>query len=609
MDIILNYNEFDTNKNYVIDREGSKKITGFASIDRPWEQFYRKNPIRDIKLEQTIYSLVFNENKDNLDEEALGYLGVNLTFRQLKEYVDQFADALVKNGVKKDDTILMGVSNSVGMIISLLGINKIGAISKWFDIRASEKDIEKYANYSNCKYMIAFDMLIPKIENAINNTSLEKVLIINPVDFLPKYKQFLYKQKCIKEGKYIKIPTDNRFIKFNDFMKEGNKNSNIPCVNFDPNKPSIMIQSSGTTGKPKTIVHSDLSAVSCTKQMAYNDLPLGRNKKVLVALPPWIAYGLGNAILMPLGYGSKVELSPDFEPDAIVRYLGKFTLSFAAPFHYRYLLSKYDSLTKHQKATFKNIETLATGGDKIGVEENEAFEKTFGCPVINGWGNNEGWGVLGVNPIKHNKYGTVGIPKCDDILISYDANSKTENKYGEIGELCALTPTILLNYEDNEAETKMVKKVHEDGKTWLHTGDLGYIDEEGFIHLSGRVRRVITRMGFKISAYTIEDKITEHYAVNECVAVGVVDEHEEHVPMAYIVLKDEYKSDPETIKLDIYNKCYKEMKEYEIPKYFQIVESLPITQNNKYDFVKLETEGNEYVNSLNDKPKTLIKTK
>lgn len=595
------------NKKFVFDKEGSKKITGFASIDKPWNRFYRKEPIREIKLNQTIYDMVFGENINNMDDDALGYLGVSLTFNQLKAKVDQFADALLKSGLKSGDVVLMGVSNSPESIIALLALNKIGAVSKWFDIRASEKDIETYAKSSNCNYMIAFDMLIPKIEKTLSNVDFNKIIIINPTDSLPKIKQELYKLQCKKNGTYVKMPSDKRFVRFNNFMKLGSNNSKLESVQFDATKPSIMIQSSGTTGKPKTIVHSDSSCVNCTHKMAYTDLPLGRGKKMLVALPPWIAYGLGNAIIMPLSYGTKVELSPNFDPNAVLKNIGKFTISFAAPFHYRYLKEHFSELTEKQKEAFKMVECLASGGDKMSIEENNDFEKTFGVVLINGYGNNEGWGVLTVNPTLHNKYGTVGIPKFGDLVISYDTDNEKENAYGEWGEICSLTDTSMLYYEDNLEETKKTLQTHPDGKVWIHTGDLGFIDEDGFIHLGGRARRVIVRLGFKISAYTIEDKLSEHPAVKECVAVSVKDAEEEHVPMVYIILKDEYKALSDTIENDIYVKLSQELKEYEIPKYFRIIDSLPYTQNGKYDFVSLEKYGNEYVDSLDSNDKIFKK--
>ena len=328
-------NKDNTVNNFKLQKEPilSGNLTGYPSKDLPWNKFYRKMPIRDIRLNQTIYDMVFNENKNNLDDVALGYLGVDLTYKKLKENVDRFASALVNNGVKCDDVLLIGVSNSPEAIISLLAINKIGAVSKWFDIRASEKDIEEYANSSNCKFMIAFDMLVPKISKAIEKTNLEKVIVINPTDSLSLLKQKLYKLKCLKEGTFISVPKDDKYIYFNEFIKMGDKNSNFKGIYFDKNRPSIMIQSSGTTGKPKTIVHSDASCINSAHKMAYCDWPLGRGKKVLVALPPWIAYGQGNATIASLAYGSKVELSPNFDPDTLYKYIGKYTFAFAAPFN------------------------------------------------------------------------------------------------------------------------------------------------------------------------------------------------------------------------------------------------------------------------------------
>jgi len=567
-----------------------KNLTGYPSIDRPQERFYRIEPVREIETEQTIYELVFNSNKNNMTAPAIEYMGVTWSFEKLKEKADQAADSFVKSGLKMGDTVLLGVSNCPEAVATLLALNKIGVISRWFDVRASEKDIEDYANDSNCSCIIAFDMLLPKIQTVINNTKLEKVLIIYPTDSLSLVMQAAYTFKANK------LPKDSRFIRYKEFVKKGNPHNDIPCVAFDKERPSVMIQSSGTTGKPKIIVHSDFSATSCAKKLSFSDLPVESGKTLLDALPPWIAYALGQAVLFPLSMGAKVKLSPTFDPDVVMKNLGDFTISFAAPFHYRYIRDNFNKITSRQRKGIDVVDCFASGGDKISVEENRELEQILGAVLINGYGNNEGWGCLTVNPVKANKYGTVGIPKYGETIIAYDANSGKELPYGESGEICSLTDTMFIGYENNPTETEAVKQRHPDGKVWLHTGDLGFVDEDGFITLNGRARRVIVRQGFKISAYTIEDKITEYPAVKECVAVEVKDEVEEHVPMVYIILKDDV-TDTETVKQSIYDKCHSELKEYEIPKYFRIVSELPYTQNGKYDFRLLEKQGNEFVES------------
>ncbi len=491
------------------------------------------------------------------------------------------------------DVVLVGVSNSPEAVVSLLALNKIGAVSKWFDIRASEKSIEHSANESNCKAIIAFDMLLPKIELIADNTGLEKIIIIKPVGALSKIVQIAYSLK-----NRTKLPNDLRYTYFSDLLKIGDPHASKACVFFDKNRPSIMIQSSGTTGKPKIIIHSDYSASVCVQKLTYVDLPMGRGKSLLVYLPPWIAYALGDSIIFALATGTKVILSPTFEPDKIANFLGKFSICFTAPVCYRYLRDHFGELTAKQKRGLGEIECLVSGGDKITAEENAELEQVLGTVLVNGYGNNEGWGALTVNPVKHNRYGTVGIPKHGDTIIAYDNDTGRELKYGESGEICALTETMFLGYEGKPAETNEVKKVHSDGKVWFHTGDLGFIDEEGFVTLNGRARRVIVRRAFKISAYTIEDAICQHPAVKECVAVEVKDTEEEHVPMAFIVLKEGSVEDAERAKHAILQHCQEHLKEYEIPKYFQILSALPYTPNGKYDFRTLEQWANNYVDNL-----------
>lgn len=571
---------------------------GYPSIDKPWIKYYREEPVREIDPNQTIYSMVF-DNK-NMNAEAIGYLGTVWTYEKLKKETDKCADAYQKQGIKAGDTILVGVSNSPETIVTLLALNKLGAISKWFDLRASEHDIEKYLNLSDCEYMVAFDMLLPKIEKIINNTKLKKVIVTNPVNSTSNLVKTIFSLKSIFDGNYCKFPKDQRFIKYNDFIEFGDENSTIDCIEFDKERPSIMIQSSGTTGKPKTIVHSDYSVTQCTREIAYSDIPLGDNKQLLVALPPWIAYGIVDAMVLPLSLGTKIELCPNFEPDSVFKNVGKFTVAFAAPFHYRYLRDNMDKLSKKQKEQFKKVECLVSGGDKMTVEENLEFEKIFDTKLVNGYGNNESCGVLTVNPKDNNKYGTVGIPKYSEIIISYDSQTGKELSYGEVGEICSLANTHFLEYENNPVGTKECKILHDDNKVWLHTGDLGYIDREGYIHLSGRVRRVIIRLGFKISAYTIEDSISSNDFVKECAVVSVKDKEEEHVPMAYVVVKDEYEHNIEAMKKILFDKCFENLKEYEVPKYIQIVDKIPYTDNGKYDFVKLENIGNEFVEEQNN---------
>lgn len=572
----------------------TQQMCSYPSIDKPQYKYYRNIPAQNIKTNQSIYDLIFQNKQEKMDALALHYLGRNYSYRELKEKTDTLAKSFILSGYKAGDTVLIGLSNTPEAVIASLALNRIGCIQRWFDIRVNEKILSDYIIASQCKCLIAIDILIPAIQNILDSTNLNNVLVVHPSSCLPLAKKNIYAIKYRKQIKALRYK-DRRIKEFWNYIKLGrNTDAIIPEISFDETRPSIMIQSSGTTGKPKTIVHSDFSETSAVKSLAYSDIPIVEGKTLLNLLPPWIAYGLGEAIMYPLAMGCKVILSPTFDPDAIMPYLGKFTICLAAPFHYRYLCEHFNQIqTKKQKQFYASVDALVSGGDKITVQENQKFEETFKTKVVNGYGNNEGWGCLTVNPVNNNRYGSVGIPKWGETIISYDNESEKELSYGEVGEICVNCNTAFLYYDQDEVETKKVKKIHSDGKEWLHTGDLGYIDSDGYVFLSGRARRVIVRQGFKISAYTIEDKICEIPEIKECVAVETPDKQEEHVPAVFVIVDENYMMEQEAIIELIKMKCKTELKEYEIPKHICILKNLPYTANGKYDFRWLEKKALE----------------
>ena len=586
--------------------------TGYPSIDKPHIKYYREKPIKDLSQYKTVYDMIFETNDPK--EEAIGFLDglCSWTYKKLKEQTDKCIDGLRKQGIQEGDTVLLGVTNTPELISTIIALVSIGASVKLFDIRANGTDIAKYANSENCKYMIALDQVVlPKIDSVINKTNLKKVFVLRPANSLSLSEKikYLYENRKDLSGVIrnmaIKLPSDGKHYELSRVIKSGNIHRASRAM-YDEERASFKVQSSGTTGKAKTIAHSEKSAVEFAKSISYVDLPLGPGKTVLVALPPWIAYGIGDAIIMSLALGSKVMLCADFEPNAVYRNLGNFTLSYAAPFHYRYLRDHYDEMTEDMKEKLRKVDCMIAGGDKYSALENESDENLFGTVVLNGYGNNEDWGALSVNPVSANRYGSVGIPKYGETAIIYDNETGMELPYGEVGEVCTLSNTRFLRYMDNEEATNKTLRKHDDGNVWLHTGDQGYIDQDGFIFLNGRNERVITRLGFKLSAYTIEDAISSLSFVNECITVEVPDAEEEHVPMSFVVLKKGINLDENEAIVLIKESLKDILKDNEIPKHIKVVEKLKYTDNNKYDFRYYEEQGREYVKSIGNKKNQYI---
>lgn len=589
--------------------------TGYPSLDKPWLKYHKTKPSVDLGKYKTIYEMIFGPNDPKA--EAIGFLDgkCSWSFKKLKDKTDKCIGALSDIGVKENENVLFGVTNTPEMIASLIATVSLGASAKFFDIRANNKEIANYANSSNCKFMVCLDKIVlPKIKAVIDKTNIEKVMVLRPGNSLSIIEklQFLYEnRKHYLSGeieKNEKIPDDDRFLELSTILKNGKKN-NIKIVDYDETRPAIKVQSSGTTGKAKTIVHSEKSAVEFAKSIAHADLPLGQGKTTLVALPPWIAYGLGDAVLMSLALGSKVMLCPDFEPNAVYRNIGNFTLSYAAPFHYRYLRDHYIELNdKQKKYLYNNVDCMITGGDKYTALENESDEQLFGTVVLNGYGNNEDWGALSFNPQHANRYGSVGIPKYGEVVMAYDNEKGEELPYGQTGEICTVSKTSFLEYEDNPTATNKTCRVHEDGLKYLHTGDQGYIDMDGYLHLLGRNERVIVRLGFKLSAYTIEDAISSLPYISECIAVEVPDKEEEHVPMVFVVQSNNCTMTDEEIVERLLLDCPKIMKENEVPKYFKVETEMKYTDNNKYDFRFYEKKGAEFVKTFNINIKNKART-
>lgn len=582
-------------------------------------KYHRKKPVKEFDVNQTLYSLVKRENVNNKKMNSIGFLGSNMTYGDLFESVDKLADAYIKSGVKSGDVVGICSISMPSVQQNLLALSKIGAVSKWIDLRTKEKDLIKNLNESNCKIMVIFEEITPMIEKIINETNLEKVLMSSPKDFLNPVIRILANIKDKNDGKYIEVPSDKRFMRLTDFINSGSISSNIIPARFEKDKSSLIIQSSGSTGKPKSIVHTDYNFNSAVQKLGYTDLPFGKGKTLFVAVPPFIIYGLNNSIYSSLVFEMKAEMTPFVSETTVYDNLGKFDIPFAAPLHYRYLYTKVkeltsriseleiknDSLSKRElKKSLKelmtilkhihNTDVLVSGGDKMTAEELIEMQQEFDKIIVNGYGNNEVVGAAVVSPRYANKPGSIGVPMRGIEAEVFDTETGKMLKQGEMGELCLATDNAFVEYLNNEEETEKIKQFHDD-KYWVHTGDLAIIDEDGYINLKGRNRRTIYKEAFKICPDTIENIIQELPYVRNCVVVGVDDKVSNSVPMAFIELESEFKNQ-ESVYLDLIRQvCEQELPDYEVPSYYQIIDKIPYTQNNKQDFRKLEEIGNEYV--------------
>lgn len=324
-------------------------------------------------------------------------------------------------------------------------------------------------------------------------------------------------------------------------------------------------------------------------------------------------------------------MNPFVEEYTVYNDLGKFDISLAAPLHYRYIYKKINELNssinelekdnsleakkelkkkmKELKRVLEGIErakVFVSGGDKISADELIEMQQVFNKVIVNGYGNNECLGATIVSPMYANRPGSIGIPMNGVNVKVVNPETGESLKENEIGELYISADNLFVEYLNNPEVTSEIKTIDELGNQWVKSGDLCYIDKDGYIVPKGRNRRLIKKEAFKISPDTIEEVICSLPFVEDCVVVGVNDEKSLSVPMAFIVLKDKNISLDE-VKEQIINKCIEELPDYEVPSYYEQIDKIPYTPNDKQDFRLLENMGNEIVLKQNNKK--LIKNK
>lgn len=592
-------------------------------------KFWRKIPIKSFDINQTMYTLVTEEAKNDLELEATGFMGSSMTYEELFESSENLAKSFKAMGIKENDNVSIITISMPLVQQSLLALSKLGATMSWIDLRVKEKDLINYINNGNCKAVVVFEDLLPLVEKISSKINAERIIICSPKDYLNPMTKVLANLKDKKEGKNIIIPNDKRFIKFSDFIKEGKNTVSVSTANFKIDRPSLIVQSSGSTGKSKQIVHTERNFNSEIQKMAYVDLPFYKGNTMHVSVPPFIIYGLANSIYSSMVFTMKAEMTPFVDENTVYNDLGKFDIALAAPLHYRYMFEQLKklreeinslnsskdikSLLELKKKTkelnkvltgLDRVKVFVSGGDKITADELIEMQQAFDKIIVNGYGNNECLGATIVSPRFANKPGSIGVPMVgvDTKLVNPDTGKEVTN--GEIGELYISSDNIFLEYLNNEEETKKIKITDADGKNWVKTGDLCLIDSEGYVVPKGRNRRLIKKDAFKIAPDTIEDVILTLPYVKECIVVGVDDEKFISVPMAFIEFENNVKLSD--VYEEIEEKCKEDLPDYEIPSYFEEIEEIPYTSNGKHDFRKLEELGNTII-KVKQQSKKIIK--
>lgn len=579
------------------------ELTGYPSIDRPWLKYYTSEQINGKIPEMTVFEYMYKCNEQNMNKIALEYLGIKIKYKTLFKKIDEVANCLLSMGVKKGDIITSCLANMPESTYLIYAANKIGAIVDLVDPFIPHDTMTLYCNKTKSKVLFTLDIAYDNVKKLPETTNIEKVILASPLESHPLIKKIV---KLKEKNKMDKIYESNNVINWENFLNLSNEDVVVNSVLYEKNMPFAILHTGGTTGIPKGALLSVDNVNSLAFQFLTSPLDMNGDEKALNLMPPFAAYGLCNGLHLHLCCGMRVILIPTYEPEKIVDQILKYKPNriACAPAHYVHIAES----SKLKTTNLSFLKRPIVGGDTLNTKLEQDLNALFisnGCTdkITKGYGLTEtasGIAVCVNNSV--NKLGSVGIPLPKNIVSSFDLdNPEIENKYGVEGEICVCSPNNMLGYYNMPEETSQVLKVHKDGKVWLHTGDLGYVDEDGNVFIKGRLKRMIIQYsGLKSNPFEAEREILKNALVNNVVVVGIKDpEHTQgELPVAFIKLIDGAKIDEAELKCQLYQNCQNNISYYSVPVDYIVINDYPRTPIGKIDFKEL---SRIYQNQFSDR--------
>ena len=562
----------------------------YASQAKPWLKYYDQKFIDQTLPALSAFEYVCQRSKNHLNDTALEYYGRKFTYADLIVNVKKTAAALRGAGVKKGDIITV-VSIMTPEIIALFyAADMMGATLNLVDPRYSVEGIREYIEEVDSHLLVCLNVVYERCRQAAKRTNVEKVIVLSPADSLPPVMAVGYKLTTPDKNKYA-----SNVIRWKQFIK-GGEGQSTAAEPYDPDHACVVVHTGGTTGSPKGVMLTDDCFNGIALQFQAYPKLFHRGQKLMNVMPPFIAYGFACGIHLPLVLGFTVIIIPNLDPAK----LGSLVLKhkpehmFGVPTHYQQLAA--DPKLRDKDLSF--IINYAAGGDSLsrGAEQTvNDFLAAHGAryPIAKGYGMTEVSSAATVAAGLDNKPGSVGIPMVNTIIAAFEPGTDQELPIGQRGELCISGPCLMKGYYNKPEETAILLRRHPDGRVWAHTGDMGYLDEDGFVFLDSRIKRMIIRHdGFKVFPSMIENVVSRHPAVHQCSVVGCADK--DHVqgrlPFVYIVLKADTTAKKKQVIRELERMCAEELPEYVQPVAYKFISSMPMTPVGKVDYRQLEAD-------------------
>ena len=578
-------------KNFKKEIKKEEKLNKKNNIKTPWLKYYKEGVPAHLNYPKGTMVGYFLEAVARYPENiAIEYYGRTYTYRAFYEMIRDTAKSLKSQGVKEGDTIAICMPNTPEALLMFYAANMVGALVSLIHPLSAEKEIQNYINGSGATFLLSLDLVYDKVHNIVDNTCIKKIVIASAGDSLKTIKKFLYKFK--NRGTVPKIELTDDIMTWNEFINYGyDYQGEIACLK-GANDPAVILYSGGTSGDPKGILLTNMNfnalALSSHKMIEQS----GEGESILAILPIFHGFGLGVCIHTTLGCGMRVVLVPNFNPKDFGKLLHKHKISIVCG-----VPSLFESLTKTSmgKNDLSKLKSAISGGDFMSKDLKNKVDTYFrehgsNAEIRVGYGLTEASAAICVTPTGEYRESSIGVPFPDTYIKVVRVGTHDEVPYGEDGEICISGPTVMMGYLNNLEETIQTLQIHEDGRTWLHTGDVGSMDKDGFVYFKQRVKRIIISNGYNLYPSYIETIINSHPDVFTSTVIGIPHPKKVQVAKAYIVLKDGVKPSKDVEK-SIRLHCEKNLARYSLPAVYEFRESLPKTLVGKVAYKELEKES------------------
>ncbi len=553
-------------------------------VKKPWLKLYGDIPEFTEIPDLTMYELLRDTALKYPGKTAIDYMGAQISFGKLLAMIDRCAASFTAYGIKPGDCVLQSMPNIPNSLMLFYALNKIGARVAMTHPLYTATELAQFVKETDSVWCVTVDMFYNRFKDILRPD--QKLLITKISDYLPGTKKVMF--NVIKGGQN-KVPEDDRVVFWKDFLKKSEGIETPYERQIDPKEGAVVLFSGGTTNMPKGILLSSYNFNALSATIA----PFAKFTKddsVIAILPVFHGFGLGICIHSILCNGGTLFLEPKFGVKIYIDSLRKHQPTFIAG-----VPTMFEAMLRDKnfaKVRFDRLKAIYSGGDSLSAELKVRFDERLmaqGSKVelAEGYGLTETVTGCVLTPPGLYRKGAIGIPMPDMLAKVVDMETKEEVPYGENGEIALAGPTLMLEYINNPEETGKTIRADENGIRWLYTGDIGTMDEDGYLYFKSREKRMLKVSGVSVYPMQVEQVLEQHELVFRACVVGVPDDYQMTSVKAYVVLEDPSLATDETKKI-LLKYCHKHLIKWSVPRAIEFRDKLPTTLVGKVEYSALE---------------------